>query len=209
MKLKWYGHSCFGLTFANGTAVVTDPFDETVGYPLCAARADIALLSHAHFDHNHVQSLAGNPQVIRTPGVHEAGGLRITGTPTFHDPEGGKLRGPNVIFSIEGDGLRIVHMGDIGHIPTDGQYAAIEGADVMLIPIGGTYTVTTPQAVEIIRRAKPRMAVAMHFSNDLCKMPIADASEFIRLTGAVEMPGEIEIAPGADLPRAIVMRYEA
>ena len=88
MKLKWYGHSCFGLTFANGTAVVTDPFDETVGYPLCTARADIALLSHDHFDHNHVQSLAGNPQVIRTPGVHEAGGLRITGTPTFHDPEG-------------------------------------------------------------------------------------------------------------------------
>ena len=100
-------------------------------------------------------------------------------------------------------------MGDIGHIPTDGQYAAIEGADVMLIPIGGTYTVTTPQAVEIIRRAKPRMAIAMHFSNDSCKMPIADASEFIRLTGAVEMPGEIEIAPGADLPKAIVMRYEA
>ena len=61
MKLKWYGHSCFGLTFADGTAVVTDPFDETVGYPLCAARADIALLSHDHFDHNHVQSLAGNP----------------------------------------------------------------------------------------------------------------------------------------------------
>lgn len=209
MKLKWYGHSCFGLTFANGATVVTDPFDDSVGYPLCTARADAVLCSHDHFDHNHVQSLAGAPQVVATPGVHELRGLRIVGTPSFHDDEGGKKRGPNVIFSIEGDGLRVVHLGDLGHMPSEEQYAAIEGADLLLIPIGGTFTITTRQAVEILRRAKPRTAVAMHFSNDLCKMPIAGASEFVRLTGAVEMPGEIEVKPETKLPAAIVMRYEA
>ena len=209
MKLKWYGHSCFGLTFANGVTVVTDPFDETVGYPLCTARADIALCSHDHFDHNHVAPLAGHPQVVTTPGVHDVDGLRITGTPSFHDDAGGAKRGPNVIYAIEGDGLRVVHLGDLGHMPDAAQSAAIAGADLLLIPIGGTYTITTPQAVEIIRAAKPRTAVAMHFSNDLCKMPIAGASEFVRLTGAVEMPGEIEVTPETKLPAAIVMRYEA
>lgn len=208
MKLKWYGHSCFGLTFANGTTLITDPFDDTVGYPLCTARADAVLSSHDHFDHNHIQSVSGNPIMINTPGDHEINGIRITGTPSFHDPVQGALRGPNVIFTIEGDGLRVVHLGDLGHMPSAEQLAAIQGADVMLIPIGGTYTITTPQAVEVIAQAKPRAAIAMHFKNDHCGFPVTDESEFVRLTGAQELPGEIEVTPEGQLPAAAVMRYE-
>ena len=208
MKLKWYGHSCFGLTFANGTTLITDPFDDTVGYPLCTARADAVLSSHDHFDHNHIQSVSGHPVMINTPGSHEVNGIRVTGTASFHDPEQGALRGPNVIFTIEGDGLRIVHLGDLGHMPSAEQLAAIQGADVMLIPIGGTYTITTPQAVEIIAQAKPRTAIAMHFKNDHCGFPITDEKEFVRLTGASELPGEIEVTPEGQLPAAAVMRYE-
>ena len=208
MKLKWYGHSCFGMTFANGTTLITDPFDDTVGYPLCMARADAVLSSHDHFDHNHIQSVAGNPKLINTPGAHEINGVRITGTHSFHDPEQGKLRGENVIFVVEADGLRIAHLGDLGHMPNEEQLKAISGVDVMLIPIGGTYTITTPQAVEVIAQAKPRTAIAMHFKNDYCGFPITDASEFIVLTGAVEMPGVLEIAPETKLPAAVVMKYE-
>lgn len=208
MKLKWYGHSCFGMTFANGTTLITDPFDDTVGYPLCTARADAVLSSHDHFDHNHIQSVAGNPKLINTPGAHEINGVRITGTHSFHDPEQGKLRGENVIFVVEADGLRIAHLGDLGHMPNEEQLKAISGVDVMLIPIGGTYTITTPQAVEVIAQAKPRTAIAMHFKNDYCGFPITDASEFIVLTGAVEMPGVLEIAPETKLPAAVVMKYE-
>ena len=79
MKLKWYGHSCFGMTFENGTTLITDPFDDTVGYPLCTARADAVLSSHDHFDHNHIQSVSGNPKLINTPGAHEINGVRING----------------------------------------------------------------------------------------------------------------------------------
>ena len=208
MKLKWYGHSCFGMTFANGTTLITDPFDDTVGYPLCTARADAVLSSHDHFDHNHIQSVAGTPKLINTPGAHEINGVRITGTHSFHDPEQGKLRGENVIFVVEADGLRIAHLGDLGHMPNEEQLKAISGVDVMLIPIGGTYTITTPQAVEVIAQAKPRTAIAMHFKNDYCGFPITDASEFIVLTGAVEMPGVLEIAPETKLPAAVVMKYE-
>ena len=208
MKLKWYGHSCFGMTFENGTMLITDPFDDTVGYPLCTARADAVLSSHDHFDHNHIQSVSGNPKLINTPGAHEINGVRITGTHSFHDPEQGKLRGENVIFVVEADGLRIAQLGDLGHMPNEEQLKAISDVDVMLIPIGGTFTITTPQAVEVIAQAKPRTAIAMHFKNDRCGFPITDASEFISLTGAVEMPGELEIAPETRLPAAVVMKYE-
>lgn len=209
MKLKWYGHSCFGMTFADGTTLITDPFDETTGYPLCTAHADAVLSSHDHFDHNHVQSIPGHPMVINTTGNHEVGGVRILGTASFHDPEGGKLRGPNIIFTIECDGLRIVHLGDLGHMPNEKQLAAMERADILLIPIGGTYTITTPEAVEVIAKAKPKTAIAMHFKNDYCKFPITDEKEFVALTGAKELPNEIDVTPDCILPTAAVMHYEA
>ena len=208
MKLKWYGHSCFSLTFSDGTTVITDPFDDSVGYPLCTARADAVTSSHDHFDHNHIASVSGNPAMINTPGVHSVGGVKITGTASFHDPEQGALRGRNVIFAIEGDGLRIIHLGDLGHMPNEEQLAAIAGADLILTPIGGTFTITTPQAVELIAQAKPRAAVAMHFHNDHCQFPITYEKEFAALTGAVEMPYEIEITPETKLPAAIIMKYE-
>ena len=208
MKLKWYGHSCFGMTFSDGTTLITDPFDDTVGYPLCTARADAVLSSHDHFDHNHIQSVAGQPRLINTPGAHRIGGVRITGYPCFHDPEQGRLRGTNVVFVIEADGLRIAHLGDLGHMPDETLLAAIRNVDVMLIPIGGFFTIDTAQAVEIIRQATPRTAVAMHFRNAHCGFTISDETEFIQLTGAVETPGELEITPDTALPRAIVMQYD-
>ena len=208
MKLKWYGHSCFGLTFANGTTLITDPFDDTTGYPLCTAKADAVLSSHDHFDHNHIASVSGNPVMINTPGAHEIGGVKIIGTASFHDPEEGKLRGRNVIFTAEADGLKIAHLGDLGHMPDEEQLAAISGADILLLPIGGTFTITTQQAVELIAQARPRTAVAMHFHNAYCQFPITDEKEFVSLTGAAEAPNEIEITPETVLPAAIVMKYE-
>lgn len=208
MKLKWNGHSCFSMTFSNGTTVITDPFDNTTGYPLCTARADAVTSSHDHFDHNHIESVSGNPVMVNTPGAHEIGGVKITGTASFHDPEQGALRGKNVIFAIEADGLKIVHLGDLGHMPDEDQLAAMQNADLILMPIGGTFTITTRQAVELIAQAKPRTAVAMHFHNDYCQFPITDEKEFVALTGAVEMPNEIEITAGTQLPAAIVMKYE-
>lgn len=208
MKLKWYGHSCFGMTFADGTTLITDPFDDTVGYPLCTARADAVLSSHDHFDHNHIQSVAGSPRLINTAGAHEVGSVHITGYSCFHDPEQGRLRGTNVVFVVEADGLRIAHLGDLGHMPDEALLAAISDVDVMLIPIGGFFTIDTAQAVEVIRQANPRAAVAMHFRNAHCGFTISDETEFIRLTGAVETPSELEITPETALPKAIVMRYE-
>ena len=209
MNLKWYGHSCFSMTFSDGTTLITDPFDETVGYPLCTARADAALLSHDHFDHNHVQSLSGNPAVLNTPGEYAIGQTKITGVASFHDPEQGALRGKNVIFVIEGDGLRIAHLGDLGHMPDAAQLHTLENLDLLMIPIGGTYTIDTAQAVALIAKVRPRTAVAMHYQNAFCRFNIADESEFVHLTHAVSTGSALEILPESVLPAALVMRVDA
>lgn len=198
MKLKWHGHSCFELTLDNGAVIVTDPFDATVGYPLCEARADVALCSHGHFDHNYTASLRGAPQVITEPGEYALCGARITGVPSFHDDAGGAKRGENVIFTIEADGKKIVHLGDLGHLPdTEAQRRALSGADVLLVPIGGHFTIDTPTAVALIREVKPRAAIAMHFKNRYCQFPVSDEGEFMRLTRAQRLPNVVEITDDA------------
>jgi len=198
MKLKWLGHSCFKLTLDNGSALVTDPYDEQVGYPPLRVRADVALSSHGHFDHCCFDALEGDPEIINAPGEFEVPGARIIGVPSFHDDAKGKNRGANLIFVIEADGLRIVHLGDLGHLPeTPAQKAAVSNADVLLIPIGGFFTIDTPTAVKLIETYRPRCAIAMHFQNRFCHFTISDESEFVRLTGAAKLPNEIEITKDA------------
>lgn len=194
MKLKWLGHSCFELTLSNGSVFVTDPYDESVGYPPLHVRADAALSSHGHFDHSHFAALEGDPLILNTPGVHEAFGATVTGVPSWHDDAQGAKRGDNLIHVIEAEGLRIAHLGDLGHLPdTDEQRAALSNLDVMLIPIGGYFTIDTSAAVKIIETFKPRAAIAMHFANQYCHFPVSDESEFVRLTAAKRLPNEIEI----------------
>ena len=198
MKLKWLGHSCFELTLPGGV-IVTDPYDDSVGYPPLRVKADAVLSSHGHFDHNHFEAVTGNPRILSAPGVHEVCGAKITAVPAFHDEARGSKRGENLIHLIEAEGLRIAHLGDLGHQPdTDAQREALSDLDVMLIPIGGTFTITTPEAVKLIEAFRPRCAIAMHFKNRYCHFNISDETEFVRLTGATRLPNEIEIT--ADAP---------
>ena len=210
MKIKYYAHACFGLSFANGPVLVTDPYDESVTYAPCNAECDAALVSHDHFDHNHVESLKGDFTVIREPGAYEVGGVKISATPCFHDPEQGALRGTNLIFRVEGEGLAVAHLGDLGHMPNDEQLAAISGLDVLMLPIGGTYTITTPQAEEVIRAVKPKVAIAMHFKTDDYEINISTPDQFIADMQAVRMPREIEITTEniGSLPPVIIMDHK-
>lgn len=199
MKLKWLGHACFQLTLDNGKVLVTDPFDDTVGYPPLKLRADAALSSHAHFDHNYFDALEGDPIIVNTPGTREVCGATVTGVESFHDDARGAKRGTNLIHVIEADGLRVAHLGDLGHLPdTDAQKAALTGLDVMLIPIGGFFTIDTPTAIAIIETYRPRCAIGMHFANRYCHFTVSDESEFVRRTGAQTLPNEIALT--SDFP---------
>ena len=197
MILRWLGHSCFELTLPGGV-IVTDPYDDTVGYPPLHVKADAVLSSHGHFDHNYFPAVDGDPAILNAPGEYEACGARITAVPSFHDEAHGAKRGENLIHLIEAEGLRVAHLGDLGHQPdTDEQEAALSNLDVMLIPIGGTFTIDTPGAVRLIQRFKPRCAIAMHFKNRYCHFNITDEAEFVRLTGAKRLPNEIEVTQEA------------
>ena len=211
MKLQYYGHACFALRFADGTTLVIDPFDPSIPYPVCDAKCDAALLSHGHFDHNYTESLTGEFVTINAPGEYSVGGAKITAVPCFHDKEGGAKRGSNLIFRIEAEGLTIAHLGDLGHLPNEEQLAALQGLDLMLVPVGGFYTIDTAEAEEIISLAKPRCAVAMHFkilAGD--PNPISTSAVFASDMGAARVPNEIEITKDSvsALPAAIVMDYK-
>ena len=210
MKLKYFAHACFSLSYADGTVLVTDPYDQSVTYPPCDIACTAALVSHDHFDHNHVESLSGEFATVKTAGEHSVGSLKITATPSFHDPEEGALRGSNLLFRIEGEGLSVAHLGDLGHLPNEEQLSALQGLDVLMLPIGGTYTITTPQACELIRTLRPKVAVAMHFRTDDYEINISTPDQFIADMQAARMPREIEITKEniAALPPVIIMNHK-
>lgn len=211
MKLKYIAHSCFKLTYNDGTVLITDPYDETVPYPPCNEKCDAALVSHDHFDHNHVQSLNGHFETIVSAGSFHVNNLKITATQSFHDPEQGALRGKNLLFRIDGEGLSIAHIGDLGHMPNDHQREVLSDLDVLLLPVGGYFTIDTAQAEQLIRDLKPRVAIAMHYKTPaIADWPISTEEQFERDTNAVRMPQEIEITHEniGDLPPVIIMAHE-
>lgn len=206
MKLKWLGHSAWILTTDEGTKVAFDPFeagayDGGIGYPPIAEAADVLLMSHTgHPDHGYAAAIGGSPETFAVSGEHAAKGVRITGLDTFHDESGGKERGTNVIFTVEADGIRLTHMGDIGHELTDEQYAALEGTNVVLIPIGGFFTIDAAMATKIVQRLEPNVCIPMHYKTEMCGFPIAPVTEFTRGKSPVEqVANEVEITK-ATLP---------
>ncbi|MEL7609173.1 MAG: MBL fold metallo-hydrolase [Bacillota bacterium] len=184
MKIKWYGHSCFLLTSEKGIKVLTDPYDPATGYALGSVEADVVTCSHFHHDHHYTQAVLGDPVVIDKAGRHEAKGLTITGIPTWHDAEQGTRRGANTVFVIEIDGMRVVHLGDLGHMPGEAELASIGRADILFAPVGGVYTIDAQQALSLASIVKPRVMIPMHYATPDVLFALAPLSELLRLAAA-------------------------
>ncbi|MBO4847700.1 MAG: MBL fold metallo-hydrolase [Clostridia bacterium] len=179
MKIKWYGQSCFLLTDENGTAVLADPCGPETGYKIGKIPCDAVTVSHDHFDHNFIEAAEGEPVIITDEGEHEVKGVKIIGFPAFHDDEGGKRRGPNMMYLYEMDGIRILHAGDIGHFLSREQLADIGVVDVLLVPIGGTYTLDYVGARRFANDLRPSVVIPMHFRTPICSVGIDDCSNFV------------------------------
>lgn len=186
MKLTWMGHACF-LMEGNGVTWLTDPYDAEVGYPQPPVYADVVTMSHEHHDHNDASWVLGGPQIVRGSGSGSVCGLAYQAVDTFHDGEGGSLRGANRIYVVEMDGLRIAHLGDLGHGLSPEQLAQLGRVDVALIPVGGTYTLDAPAAAQVAAAIGAPLTVAMHFKLPGVQLPIADASAFLALTNGVQL----------------------
>lgn len=180
MNIKWFGQSCFLLTDENGVRVLTDPCGPKTGYDIKNVYCEAVTVSHDHFDHNHVTSAAGEPVVITDPGEHEVGGVRIIGFPAYHDDCEGRRRGGNIMYLFEMDGIRILHAGDIGHQLSREQIAQIGLVDVLLVPIGGTYTLDYLAAREFANSLRPSVVIPMHFKTPQCALSeLDDCGSFV------------------------------
>jgi len=179
VKINFYGHSFFMVTSAGGIKIAMDPYNEQVKSPVPAVSADITLISHAHFDHNNISLFTQIPEfIIQSPGQHEAKGMKITGFSSFHDKSGGTARGKNIIFTFSVDGVSFVHFGDLGTFPHENTLAELKSSDIVLIPIGGVYTINHVEALELIKIIQPKIAVPMHFKEKDTKVGVEDISSF-------------------------------
>jgi L-ascorbate metabolism protein UlaG (beta-lactamase superfamily) len=173
MIITWQGHSCFKIqdkVGTDGVTVVTDPFDKAIGLKVPNFEADIVTVSHDHHDHSNVEALRGNPFVIKSAGEYDVKGILVEGVTSFHDKEHGKERGTNIIYRIEVDGVSIVHLGDLGHKLENKQLERLGGTDILLIPVGGRYTLDAAAAVEVISQIEPRIIIPMHYQTEGLKL---------------------------------------
>ena len=186
MKIEWIGHACFKLTAQDGTVVITDPYDESVGIDMLPLEADLITMSHSHHDHCEESMIVGHPVIARGTQTACVGGVTSEAVLSWHDDAQGKLRGENAIRIFAIDGLKVVHMGDQGCMPDDDAMEKIAGADVMMIPVGGTYTVDAQGAKAIIERAKPACIIPMHVKTKRCPYPIVPMHQALAALGAVD-----------------------
>ena len=185
MQLTWLGHAAFLLETDDGARLLTDPVDRASGYDLNGVRADVVTLSHRHHDHCALDCVSGAPTVIESLAPQTVCGFAVQGVRSFHDDVQGKRRGENTIFRIEADGKVVVHFGDLGHFLSPQQARTLTDADVLLIPVGGVYTLDGAAAAKQAAALQPRLAIPMHFATPQLTFSLHDASAFLsRYCGA-------------------------
>ncbi len=179
MKITWVGHACF-LIDALEARIMTDPFHEDVPYPFLETPVDIVTVSHGHFDHNAIHRVPGHPAVIEATGEFDVHGVPVRGVASYHDDKGGADRGPNILYSYVLEGLTLAHLGDLGEPLNEEQRAALADVDVLLIPVGGHFTIGAKQAASLIEDLPGvRLVIPMHFKTDvIADWPIATVDEF-------------------------------
>lgn len=153
-----------------------DPFkSDLVGLPLPKDVADVVTISHSHDDHNALSVITGpviRPEifVIEREGQYEIAGVQFSATKTFHDKSKGSERGKNLVLSIVMDGLHLVHLGDLGDKLSDSQIEKLGPVDVLLIPVGGNYTIDAEEAMDIIKDVQPSFVIPMHYKTEASKI---------------------------------------
>jgi L-ascorbate metabolism protein UlaG (beta-lactamase superfamily) len=183
MEITWLGHSCFKLRGKQAT-VVTDPYSPGGGYTLGKPTADIVTVSHNHSDHNYTAGVNGSPHVISRPGEYEIAGVLVIGLATYHDNAKGAERGKNTVFVIETEEMSICHLGDLGAPLSDSQIEEIGKVDVLMIPVGGVYTIGAAAAAAMVRQMEPRIVLPMHYNTGAAKTDLEPVDNFLREFGA-------------------------
>lgn len=183
MKIEWMAHSCFKVTLNDGKIIVFDPYDESVGYNAKKIDADIVTISHNHKDHSCLENITGEYVLINKAGSFEVDGIKITGIETNGEKTIGEEKGINRIYKIEAEGITMLHMGDICHIPQDDFITKLGKIDILFIPVGGKYTIDGKQAFEICKMIDANITIPMHYKTIFLELdldtvfPFTDAAK--------------------------------
>ncbi|MDD5552038.1 MAG: MBL fold metallo-hydrolase [Candidatus Pacebacteria bacterium] len=198
MDISWYGHSFFeinGKIDGERVTIAIDPYGKSTGLRPKKTRTDILLLSHEHEDHSNKKAVSGfeldgkikEPFLINEPGEYEAKGVKVKGISSFHDDNFGEERGENIIFIIEVEGIKVCHMGDFGQKELSKEQADdIVGVDVLLIPVGGLFTISGKEAAKIVGQVEPKIAIPMHYKIPGITLKIEDEKSFLNVIGVKE-----------------------
>ena len=212
MKVKFLGHSAFVVTSDTGVKIITDPYETspTLTYGEITESADIVTVSHGHTDHSNVAAVQGNPEVVSQAGRSTAKGIEFKGIAGYHDDAGGRMRGNNVMFCFELDGIRVCHLGDLGHRLDDKQVAEMGAVDILLIPVGGFFTIDASTATKVCDQLKPRVIIPMHYRTEKGFTDISGVDEFIKgknnVTRQDSSEAEFKADKLPDGPQIIVLK---
>ena len=179
MEITWLGHSCFLLKDSQGTKLLTDPFDTTLAYEGYKGNPDIVTISHDHFDHNYCKDLKGNYNLIDKIGTFCICDIPIRGIPSYHDKDKGAKRGDNIIFTFKMDNYVLCHLGDLGHILTEDDVAAIGDVDILFVPVGGNYTIDGKEASKVTKMINPKIVIPMHYKTSRVDFPLDGVEPFL------------------------------
>ena len=213
MLIRHIGHAEFEIETESGVRIVTDPYDATCGYPIQRIRADIALVSHGHHDHNAVENLEGLQTVIDRAGAYTPSPeIHVDAIRGYHDDAKGAQRGETLLFRIETEGLRIVHLGDLGCEPDNEQIQKLKNPDILMIPVGGFFTIDGRTAARVAKQLNACVILPMHYKTAYNReWPISGPEDFLKEFENTEIRTDAEAlrVTRGDLecqPRIVVFR---
>jgi len=184
VKIKFLGHAAFLITTGDGRKIVTDPYEPggfggALGHGRLTEAADFVTVSHQHADHNYVTMVPGRPRVISKAGQETYDGILFRALITHHDTSKGAERGRNIVRVIEADGITVCHLGDLGHALSPEDITALGPVDVLMVPVGGTFTIDARGATGVVNRLRPRIAIPMHYRTPKVKLNLASVDGFL------------------------------
>lgn len=195
MKIKFLGHAAFLITSDTGLKIITDPYATEPGltYGEINESADIVTVSHGHHDHNNVAAVKGNPEAVSRAGRSIVKGIELKGIASYHDDVGGRRAGNNLMFCFELDGVTVCHLGDLGHRLDDRQVKEIGRVDILLLPVGGNYTIDAKVATGVCNQLKPRVIIPMHYKTEKGIPGISGVEGFLSGKANVSRPDSSEV----------------
>lgn len=199
MEITFLGHASFKIR-GKGVTIITDPYDDSVGMKFPKLDANIVLVSHEHPDHNNYKAILGEPKLISGPGEYEVKGISIFGIPSYHDEKQGGERGRNTIYTFKIEGVSVCHLGDLGHKLTQDQLAEIGTTDVLMIPVGGVYSLDAEMAVEAVANIEPKIILPMHFAAENLSYKLDSLDKFVKEIGMEPTPLDKLVVTADKLP---------